>query len=185
MAPDDTPRPLDPLAASWNSEHSPPPIDLEELRATADARRYRTRLVMAGEGILTAGLVGLSATFLVQGGPASAANRAWLLVAWLTWVAVTGFATWNRRGVARAKAESTRSYVALLEERARRRVRGAAFVLGAVAVMALAAGVLGYLGTASGTLLGLYGGWAIWYGVRARQDVDEMRRVRSDLGGET
>jgi len=185
MAPDDTTPPIDSLSAAWTAEHTPPRIDPEDLRRTADCRRHQTRLVMAGEGLLTAALAGLTLFVLLADGSTSPHTRRWLVAAWVTWCAVTGFAAWNRRGLGRARTESTRSYVALLAERARRRDRAAVFVFGLVAVMAATAGVTGYLGVTSAALFVVYAGWAVWYRARARRDLEELTRVAAELGGDT
>jgi len=184
MARDDAPTPIDPLTATWTAEGTPPRIDVDDLRRIANRRRRRIHLVMAGEGVLTAALAGLTIVVLFADGPASPDTRLRLAAAWVIWCAVTGFAVWNRRGLGRARTESTRSYVALLAERARRRARTAAFVSGLVVVMAVTAGVAGYLGITSAALLAAYVGWAVWYHARARRELEGLRGVASELGGE-
>jgi hypothetical protein len=141
-------------------------------------------LVVAGEVLLTAGLIAWTVSVLLSDGPTSSRTVLWLAAAWLTWTVVTGFATWNRWGSWEASTESTRAYLALSEERARRRVRSAGFVLGFAALVAAVALVLGYADLTGLALLGLYAAWAIWYRQRARRELEEIRRTAAEFGGE-
>jgi len=174
----------DPLTAIWRSEPSPAGVDLDDLRSEAARRRRKMVLVVVGEVLLTAGLIAWTVAVLLSDGPTSSRTVLWLAAAWLTWTVVAGFATWNRWGSWAATTESTRAYLALSEERARRRMRSAGFVLGLAAVVAAVALALGYDGLTGLVLLGLYAAWAIWYRHRARRDLDGIRRTAAEFGGE-
>ena len=184
MAPSEQEGSVDPLTEMWTADRPPMEVDLADLRAEAARRRRQMLLFMSGEVVLTVGLVAWTVVVLLQGAPALAGNALWLGAAWLTWVVVAGFAMWNRRGMWRATAESTRSYLALLEEQARGRARGAAFVVGLVAVMAAAAILLGYTSAIGFAILGLYGACSAWYHRKARRELREIRRIAAAFRGE-
>ena len=174
----------DPLTAIWRSGSSPAGFDLDDLRSEVVRRRRNMVRVVAGEVLLTVGLIAWTVAVLLADGPTSSRTVVWLAAAWLTWTVVTGFALWNRWGVWKAATESTRTYLTLLEEQALRRVRSAGFVLGFVAVAAAGAVALGHTGITGLALLGLYAAWATWYRHRARRELEEIRRTAAEFGGE-
>lgn len=165
----------------WAAERPPGRVRISELRAEAARRRRKMALVVAGEVVLTIGLIVLTLTTLLADDPTGAAAKVWLAAAWLTWAIAAAFATWNRRGVWAPETETARSYLALSEERARRRRRAAAFVLGLTACLAVALIVADEVTVPGLIVVALYAGWAGWYGWKAHRDLDEIRRVAADF----
>lgn len=181
MAENKQDEPVDPLKVIWRGEQRSPRIGVEDLRAEAARRRRKMLLVVAGEVVLTAGLIALTVTIVRADGPTSSGTVTWLAALWLTWVIAAGFATWNRWGVWQPAAETARSYLALSEERARRRGRVASFVLGLVVVQAVVLLVMGEARVAGLALVALYGGWAVWYGRKAHRELEDIRRIAAEF----
>lgn len=181
MSPDERNDTADPLKALWTHEQPPGRIALEDLRAEMKRRRWRMLVTVAGEGVLTLGLVALTVVVLGADGAASPSTVTWLGLLWLTWVIAAGFATWNRWGVWRPSAETARSYLALSEERARRRRRVATFVLGLVSLQLVVLLVVGEAHPVGLALVAAYVGWAVWYRRRAGRDLEAVRRITDEL----
>lgn len=165
-------------AELWEADRPPEPARLQDLRAEAARRRRRMKLTVAAEVAVTTGAVALSVLLLRDGGPHAAARLAWL---WLTWLIAAGFATWNRWGVWGPETESAVSYLALAEERARRRWRVAVFVLVLTGAQGALLFLAGLAGTPATFVVVLYAAWAVWYGWRARRDMAEVGRIATEF----
>lgn len=174
----------DPLATLWKSDEAPRPVTVDDLRAELTRRRWRMVGVVIGEVALTVALVVLTLTVFTGDGPTTARALGSLGLLWLTWLVAAAFATWNRWGRWRASTESAESYVALLEERARRRRRVADFVLGLVAVQLVVFVALGEVHSLGVVIIALYATWAIWYRSRASRELATIRGIAAQLRGE-
>lgn len=138
-------------------------------------------LVVAGEALLTLGLIAITIAVLGGEGRPAPETRLWAGLAWTTWLILVVFALWNRRGVWTAHTESARSFIALSEERARRRVRAASFLFGFTALLGVVIALLGWFGTATGAVILLYLGGALGYGRRARRELASIRRIAAEF----
>ena len=175
------PDPVDTLKALWHTEQPPERISIEHLRAEVARRSRRMLLVVAGELVLTAALIALTVSLLGANGPASSRLAAWLGLLWLTWLVAAGFATWNRWGVWRPSGETAQSYLALSEERTRRRRRVANFVLALVAVQLVGVLVFGEARAVGLGIAALYAGWATWYRRKAGRELHAIRLVAEEF----
>lgn len=140
-------------------------------------------MTVLGELLLTAGVFGVSAALLADAPRAPQRVTATGLL-WITWLVAAGFATWNRWGVWRPSGETALSYLALSEERARRRRRVADFVLGLVFLQALLFPFFGQVRWTGLILVALYVGWAVWYRWRAGRELAVIRRIASEFQAE-
>jgi hypothetical protein len=174
----------DPLRTLWKRDQAPRPVTVDDLRAELTRRQRRMVGVVIGEVVLTAGLGMLTLTVFTGDGPATARTLGWLGLLWLTWLVVAAFATWNRWGAWRASAESAESYVALLEERTRRRRRVADFVLGLVAVQLVVFSPFGGVHPLGLVIIALYATWAVWYRGRASRELAAIRGIGAQLRGD-
>lgn len=174
----------DPLGTLWKRDEAPRPVTIDDLRTELRRRRRRMIGVVAGEVALTAALVVLTLTAFKSDGATTTRSLGFLGPLWLTWLVAAAFATWNRWGRWRASTESAESYVALLEERTRRRRRVADFVLGLVAVQLAAFVTFGEVHLLGLVLIALYATWALWYRRRANRDLANVRRIAAQLRGE-
>jgi len=181
MNPGEDQEPVDGLKALWTLEEAPEQVTVEALRTEVARRRRRMLWTVAGEMVLTLGLVVLSVSLLGGDEPASSRDLTWLGLLWLTWLIIAGFATWNRWGVWQPSGETARSYLALLEERARRRMRAGTFVLGLVFVQFALLLVFGELRSLGLLIVGLYAGWAGWYRWRAARELASIRGIADEF----
>lgn len=182
------------LEAIWRSEPAPatPPAELRR----AVARRGRALgWVTAGEVAMIVGLAAVTGWRLRAG--LTPFWAAWLGTLWLFAAAAFGAALWNRRGIWRPAAETTRDLLRLTEERARRRARTARMALDLLAAEGVA--VLGLLlwavgGDAArlswtvwpvlGVTLAGFAAWALLYGRRARRELAATAALRERLEAE-
>jgi hypothetical protein len=174
--------PIDGLKSLWTLEEPPERIDVEDLRREVSRRRRRMLWTVGGEIVLTLGLVVLSLGLLGGPEPASPRELTWVGLLWLTWLIIVGFATWNRWGIWQPSGETARSYLALSEERARRRKRAATFVLGLVSVQFVLLLAFGENRLPGLVVVSLYTGWAGWYRWRAVRDLAAIRRIAEEFG---
>lgn len=185
MADDKRDQPVNRMRDVWMSESPPERVRLEVLRAEARRRRRRMGLVVLLEIVLTGVLIAVTVSIVLDAG-ATGGRMAWLGAVWLTWLAVAGFATWNRWGVWSPQAETARSYLMLAAERARRRRRAALFVFALTAVQAAALFATRDGITVAGiAIVLLYAAWAVWYGIAAQRDLTRFRGLSAQLREDT
>lgn len=171
----------DDLRSLWTLEAEPPrEPSVEALRNEVERRRRKMLLTVAGEVVFTLCLIAVSAALLAGGGDAPHRVTAVVLL-WVTWLVAAGFATWNRRGLWRSSGKTALGYLALLEERARRRRRVADFVLGLVILQLVLAFLFGMIEWLGGAIVALYVGWALWYRRRATGDLVRIRGISAEL----
>lgn len=186
--------PWDGLAASWKEAGNTAPTG--DLARTVESRQRRGTqrlwLIAGLETLIVAGIVVFTATTLLRG--PNTFEIVYLIALWVVLVVALGFAIENRRGLWRPDGESTADYLSLCEERARRKLRTAHFVLQLVLVQTIfvlalagwkamrAGGVSGLLADAAllGAAVTAYTGWALWFRGRARRElvwVADLRRA--------
>lgn len=173
--------PVDPLKAIWAGEQPPARVGVEDLRVEAARQRRGMLLVVAGEVVVTVGLIALSLVLVASDGPISPGTVTLLATLWLTWLVAAGFAMWNRWGMWKPAAETARSYLALLEERARRRGRVANFVLGLISVHLVVVLILGEVRGIGLAVVALYAAWAVWYRRKAHCELEAIRRMAAEF----
>lgn len=183
MNPGEPQEPEGRLKALWTLEQPPGGIAVEDLHAEVARRRRRMVWIVAGEVLLTVGLVVLTVHLLGANRPASPRLLTWLGALWLTWLITAGFATWNRWGVWRPSGETAWSYLALSEERARRRRRVATFVLGLVSVQFVLVLIFGEVRAVGLATVTLYAGWAAWYRWKTGRELRAIRRISREFRG--
>lgn len=170
----------DVMKTLWTMEEPPERTSVEDLRREVERRRRRMLMTVAGELVLTLGLIAVSMGLLADGsGSPQRLTSVGLL--WVTWLVAAGFATWNRWGVWRPSGETALGYLALSEERARRRRRVADFVLGLVFLQLVMFSFFGAMEWVGLALVALYVGWAVWYRRRAGRELAELRRIASEF----
>jgi len=182
----------DDLSALWR-EQTPARASL--------VRRVRTHTVLMWS--VTATEVGMllllpafSRWYLATG--SSPLKLALLAVLWLVSIGIAGFSIWNRSGSWRADSETTQAYLALVERRARAKVRVARFIrvvsgLQACLVVALVWVVVAesantssavrvvLAGALAGSVATGYALWSIWYERRASREIVEVAAARELL----
>lgn len=183
----------DELGGAWRTETAERP---EWRRIGARVRRQTLGMwLVAGlEAALTLVLLWWSVE-LVRAG-VDLFETALVATLWAFWVIAAVFAYGNRRGAWRAAGESTRAYLEIALDRARRRRRTARFV-----VWLLAAEVVAFLALlawratisplATGTVFGalallaalsaVYLAWSIWTRRRAGREIETLSRVLEEL----
>jgi hypothetical protein len=169
----------DDLRALWRDAEGPAPPSPSGVRRLLRRRQWRLAAIVCGEVAVT-GVVVAATIWRVRRG-LDEFWWTWLVLVWTSWATVGAFAVWNRWGVWRSAERSTRAYLRLLLEQARRRRRTARFVLLFVCLQALAVAALFAWGEVRGTtrlgawglwaaVCGLYVLWALWYGRRAARE---------------
>ena len=118
-------------------------------------------MTLASELVLTLGLVVVTVALLADG-PRAPQRVTAIGLLWIAWLVAASFATRNRWGVWRPSGEPALGYLALSEERARRRRRVADFVLGLVFLQVLRFPFFGQVRWTGVVLVALYVGWAVW-----------------------
>lgn len=183
---------LDELREIWRRGDDP--VSPPAIRRAVRRQQWRLAGVVLGELAVTVIVVAATLWRIDRG--LDGFWWTWLAVLWASWLAALGFTAWNRRGVWRADGRSTRAYLALLLERARRRQRTARFVLVLLGCEAAAVACLlvrgGVRGTARGgawvllaAICAVYAAWALNYGSRARREqrrLSELQRVWQEDG---
>ena len=175
------------LAAAWQlvDDHG-----TERLMRAAVTRQSRLmRILLGGEIILTVGVLGWVG-YLVAERP-TPTMIGWGIAALVHSGLVWGFAMWNRRGVWAPLGESTREYLALALERARREAQAARFVIGLMSIETLA--VIGYVRSVRPLATGWSWlvpaavivsalGWAIHRLVHSGRNIARLRSTARELG---
>ncbi len=189
--------PWDALSANWQgNEDTGPTGDVARVVESRQRRgTLRLWLVAALEVLIVGAVVVLTATTLRRG--PNTIEIVHLIAVWVVLVVALRFAIKNRRGLWRPNGESTIDYLSLCEERARRKLRTARFVLQlvlaqTVMVLALLAWKAGRTGGLSSlfsdtalaaVVLAGYIGWAVWFRSRAQGELawaTDLRRSIAD-----
>jgi hypothetical protein len=175
------------LAAAWQLFDDQ---GTERLIRAAVTRQSRLMRILLGvEIVLTVGVLGWVG-YLVAERP-TPAMIGWGIAALVHSALIWGFAMWNRRGVWAPLGESTREYLALALERARREARAARFVIGLVSIeaLAVAAYVLSVRPRATGwswlvpaAVIGSALGWAIHRLIHSGRNIARLRSAGRELG---
>ena len=181
----DSDRGWDALTEAWQQEE-PGPFEVDDIKSVLGARRRLTWMVVLGELMVTAGLIGV--TVWLSGPATVGADTLFLVGAWLFWGLATGFAWWNRRGQWRLSVASPEDFVRLSLERAERKIRVAWFSAGLLVaqvafVVALSLGRdspaqgLGSMLSTLAIVVAAYSGWTVWYYRRARHEREHFAAV--------
>ncbi|MEO8452496.1 MAG: hypothetical protein ABI647_22070 [Gemmatimonadota bacterium] len=174
------------LGAVWRTDERAVPV-AGVLAERVRRHSRRLRAVMAIEVGVTIVALGLVWRAL----PAVPVRTAWAVAAGLHSLIGWAFVLWNRRGIWRPSAETTRAYVALERERIERQVRTGWFVIGLVTVEAALFAIVSWRtpawrGSPVPWILGvgIFGGfalWGVWWLVRARRARREINALAETL----
>jgi len=177
------------LGAVWRTdEHAVPVAEALQVRV----RRYsrRLRLAIIAEACLT--IVALGVVWWILA--AVPVRTGWAIAAVVHSAIVWVFVLWNRWGIWRPASETTRAYLALERERARRQVHTGRFVIGLMAVEAVVFAIVAVTTdswrrspAAWITALAIFGGfavWGAWWLARARRARGEIEALAARLTAE-
>ncbi len=184
----------DQIATAWQQEGAPAPDPHAAVRDRARSNTIRLWLIVASELLLTLAVVTLTVWKLASDLDAiTVPLLAWI---WLVWAVTAGFAFRNRRGVWQTAGEATLDYIRLGEERARRKVNTARFIVRVVLAQAGALALLvGWRVRVQASSINdlaprillfalvclAYVGWAVWFRRRAEVERSHYRQLRDEL----
>lgn len=184
----------DTLSAAWRADTTDAPLALNQLRRTVQQRQRELMALFVGEITLTLFVVAILVRAL-RGGLTRASLASAALLVCVTLI-VWAFTYWNRRGLWRPLAETTREYLRLSRDRIAAGRRTVMFVRASAAVYAVAYGSWFAVRASrqafdaqermiwvfAATYLSLLLAWSVWYTRRLTIDVKRVDAIERLLG---